>query len=294
MPNVFEGMPLASFEGAEFPWENYSIVGGVRDHIHEYPHQDGGDTEHLGRKLYEIRISPTFQAGLLPERYARLFPDRLRALRKLFENQTVGELVLPHIGSMKAKAISWTESARSNNIGGVEVDWMFREDMSGVFGTTFVILTNNLKSCLADWQIEADSLPERPSIFDEINDVALQVLAVKGQADMYGGLIAAKVDGLISLLQLADTTVPDLGEPDNYGLLEQMGRLMSATVELGRDVAEKGKALQVFTVPMTMSVGDISSAVYKGDSTRGTEIMQLNTLFDPLAVPAGERVVYYG
>jgi hypothetical protein len=294
MPNVYEGFPLASFEGAEFPWETYSIVGGVRDHVHEYPHRDGGDTEHLGRKLYEVKFTPVFQAGLLPERYARLFPDRLQAIRRLFESSAVGDLVIPHIGSIKAKAISWAETARSNNVSGVDVEWTFREDMSGVFGQDFVMLTNSLQSKLTDWQIEVDRLPERPSIFDRINDVALQVLQIKGSADIYGGLISAKVDGLLALMQLADTTVDELQDPDNYFLLDQMGRLMGAVVDVGRDVASKGQELKVYTVPMTMSVGDVSSAVYKGDTTRGAEIMQLNTLFDPLAVPAGERLLYYG
>ena len=293
MPNVFEGFQLMSFGGAEFPYKSYSINCSLRYHVHEYPHTAGGDPEKLGRKLYEVRVSPIIQAGLLPQRYARLFPDRLQFLRKLFEEQATRDLVIPHLGgSIKCFCISWDEKVSSTNLSGIDPEWVFLEDQSGLFGAEFVIFTNQLRSKLENWTIEASRLPETPSIFTQINNAALEVLSIKDQLDLFGGLVAAKIEGLVGLIREADSQVESLRDPDNYAILESLHRLSQATIDLGRDVAGKGKSLRIWTVPRTMSVTQISIALY-GDSTHAVEIMQLNTLDNPLAVPAGTKIVYY-
>lgn len=292
MPNVFESFEPMSFAGVEFPWESYTIEGGIEVHQHKYPHVDGANIEKLGRKLYEVKITPVFQAGLLPERYSRLFPDNLRTLRRIFEEQTTDDLVIPDIGSIKACAIAWNHRATAINVSGVKPEFTFLEDQSGLFGETFVLFTNQLQSKLQNWTIEADRLPEDASIFDKINEVALQVLAIRDQSDLFGGLVLAKVEGLVSLIQEADSVLTSFDDPDNVGALEALHAMMAATVALGRDVASKGQGLQVYTVPLTMSIGQVSIALY-GDSTRGAEVMQLNTLDNPLSIPAGTKVVYY-
>lgn len=291
MPNAAADYEPFSFGDIEFPVEEYEITCGLEIHQHKYPHIAGANIEKLGRKLYEIKIRPIVQAGLLPERFARLYPENFRQLRRKFEEQTTDDLVISEMGSIKAVCISWGHKGTMQNVSGVDADWLFLEDQSGVFGQTFVALAGQLRSKLQNWTIEANSLPDSPSIFDKINDVALQVLAIKDQSDLYGGLVMAKVEGLVSLIQEADSLVT-FEDPDNCTALAALHAMMAATVELGRDIANKGQGLQLYTVPMTMSIGQVSTALY-GDSTRGAEIMQLNTLDSPLAITAGTKVVYY-
>ncbi len=294
MPNVYAGFEPMSFGGLEFPYETFSMKCSLRTFIHEYPHQAGGDPEKLGRKLYEVRVKPVLQAGLLPPKYADLFPGRMRELRRMFEDEESNDLVIPSVGKMLAYCEEWEEHHSAKIISGPEsVNWVFFEDPSARFSLASVVLTNALKSRLSEWTIEADKLPVTPSIFDKILDAALQLLSMKDQSDLYGSLILAKADGLISLIQQADTQLGDLLDPDNIGLVSTLHRLLVSAIDLGRDVASKGHSLEVYTVAATMSIAQVSSAIYKGDTSKAMELLQNNNVDDPLAIPAGTKLVYY-
>lgn len=291
MANAFAELRDASFGGVVFPWQTYEIVGGIRDHVHEYPHVHGGDAEKLGRKLYEIRFSASLHAGLIPSIYRDIFPYGLRTLRRMFEAQKSDKLSIPHIGEIQAYAVSWSERASSTIVSGVDVEWTFREDASESFGQKLVVDTRKLAAAVRDWELEADVIKPTPSIFDKINDIAHTILSIKDQADLYGALIASKIEGLVSLIQEADSLVA-FRDPDNHPALEALQALLAATMDLANDIMDRGQGLQVFTVPRTMSVSEVSSAIY-GDSSRAAEIMELNTLDNPLAIQAGTKVVYY-
>lgn len=294
MPNIFKSLPLFSFEGIEFPWDSYDIQGGIRDHIHEYPHVPGGNPEKLGRKLYEIKVVPVFDSSLLPPSYADLFPVRLKMLRDMFEEQLTGSLAIPHIGTIKAYARLWSERVVATNVSGLDgAEFTFIEDESGLFGEAFLLLRNSLRTKHEEWTIEASRLPEVPSIFDKINDVALQVLSVKDQIELFDALVAAKVEGLVSLIQEAHSSVTELNDPDNWSVLSALNDMMAATVDLAKDIAQKGEELRIYTVQTTMTVTQVSIAIF-GDASHAVEIMQLNAFDDPLAIPRGTRVVYYG
>ena len=58
-------------------------------------------------------------------------------------------------------------------------------------------------------------------------------------------------------------------------------------------VRSTGGRLVTFTVKRTMSVVEISKAIYKGDATKAVEIMRLNALDDPFSVSGGTIVRYY-
>lgn len=292
MANAFEQFRDASFGGFRFPWKTYDIRGGIRDHVHEYPHVHGGDPEKLGRKLYEISFTPIIQAGLIPRRYQHLFPATLQNIRRLFEEQVTEELVIPHVGSIKAYAVTWNEKADSRNLSGVDPEWVFREDASASFGQQLIVDTRRMSSAMDNWSLEADVIKPRPSIFDAINDGALAVLSIKDQLDLYGNLVAAKIEGLVSLIQEADAQVQSFKDPDNYGALAALQRLLASTVDLANDIADRGQGLQIHTVALTMSITQVATAVH-GNPSRASEIMQLNALDNPLAIPAGTKVVYY-
>lgn len=292
MPNAYAELRDASFEGIRFPWKTYEVKGGIRDHVHEYSHQAGGDPEKLGRKLYEVGFSPIVHVGLIPREYQDFFPSKLRELRVMFDAQKTGKLVIPHIGEIQAYAVTWSEKADSKSISGVDVEWLFREDASASFGQKLVVDTKKLAATTRDWTIETDVIKPRPNIFDKISDAALAVLSIKDQLDLYGSLVAAKIEGLVSLIQEADSQVDALKDPDNFGALASLQRLLASTVELANDIADRGQGLQLFTVLFTSSITQVAVSLY-GDSSKAAEIMQLNTLDNPLAIPAGTKLVYY-
>jgi hypothetical protein len=200
------------------------------------------------------------------------------------------------VGSIKAYAIGWEEKADTRNRSGIEVDMTFREDQEGAF--VFEVL-----------QLGPTTLPERvdtlddvrarlyagrtePGLFAQINTVANSLLAIKDQNALYGSLIASKIYSLSALLGRVDTEVGDMNDPDNLELLEAVHALWDAVNRLGNDMQSKSVDLRSFTVPLLMSVTDVSNAIY-GNSSKATDIMQLNALENPMAIPAGTSVRYY-
>src|SRR5438105_4964362 len=134
MPVYFDTLQRASFGGAEFPVESVSIVGGLRDHIHEYPHSQGGAPEKMGRKLYTIRMKAVFQTKF--KLYPGLYPNTLNFLRKMFEEQSSADLVVPTIGTMTAYCRNWTQEMEWRIRNGEKADFEFVEDLAQDFLVT--------------------------------------------------------------------------------------------------------------------------------------------------------------
>lgn len=282
-----------SFAGIEIPYQSLSVHGGLRDHVHEYPHQAGGANEKLGRKLYEIRITADFEARLSNPAYADLHA-RLGRLRSIFEAQTTSDLVLPTIGSIKAYAIDWSQVSEAKNRSGERGEIVFREDLAAAFLTASILQedTTRLADATSDWTVQS-AIPNKPSIFDAITAAANSVLAVKDQIDLFGELVEAKILGLVALLSEADKDVRELNDPQNYRITEAMLALWQSATQLNQDLSERGVQLQQFVVPVTMDVSRISAAVFGGDSSRGADLMGLNPFPDPFAVIAGTIVRFY-
>ncbi len=95
---AFDALLRASFLDYPFPVQDIDVKGGLRDHVHEYPHAPGGAPEKLGRKLYEFTFTCPFLTGL--RGYPKLWPETLATLRIFFEGQNTGDLVVPTIGTI--------------------------------------------------------------------------------------------------------------------------------------------------------------------------------------------------
>ena len=141
MATPFDGLKPFAFGGIEFPYKNYRIQGGIRKHEFNYPHEDGGDTEKLGRKLYEIHVSSNFTAGLV-KKYPNLWSD-LKNLRSIFAKQNTDTINIPHIGEMRAFADTWTESVSARDRSTIDVEMTFTEEMNAEFAAKNVASTSS-------------------------------------------------------------------------------------------------------------------------------------------------------
>ncbi|MBA2687500.1 MAG: DNA circularization N-terminal domain-containing protein [Gemmatimonadaceae bacterium] len=287
----FDTQKPFSFSGIKFPFKSYKVSGGIRKHVHEYPHTAGGALEKLGRRLYEVTVSVDFTDGLDSPKYRQLVTD-LGVLRGLFEDQVTDSLHIPHIGTIKACADEWTEEVTGSNRSTIKGELKFIEDQSSAFLVleTITVSPGSLAAHVADFSTKAK--PFNENIFSSIDKAANSLLAIVDQSQLFGSLVAAKVEGLSRLIRQADESVKALAEPANGELLEALHRLWDTVNNIRRDIQQRDDFLRTFTVPLTMSVGQISAAVY-GDSSRGGEILQLNAIDDPLNVPAGFKIHYY-
>lgn len=287
---AFDNLKPMSFAGIKFPYKSYSVKGSYRKHVHEYPHVAGGAPEKLGRTLYEIEVEVDFRGDLHSKKYPQLITD-LGVLRTLWENGDTAELHIPHIGTIKAFADDWTERAKNTDRSGISTTIRFIEDQESAF-----LVLDTIQIRTADFNDASYAIQAQPksnaSLWSTINNAITAVLAVRDQADLYGSLVAAKIDSLASLLKQADETLDELNDPANNELLEALHRLWDATLSLRNDLLAQDDYLREFNVPITMTVAQAAAAIW-GDSSRGGELMQLNVLADPLAIPPLTKLRYY-
>jgi len=125
-----------------------------------------------------------------------------------------------------------------------------------------------------------------------INDAAIQIFGIIDQAQLYSHLTAAKLESFSAMLKHADATVKSLGDPEFWQVREALDRLRAAVLDINDDILQRNQMLREYEVLFTMSVAQLSAAIY-GDYTRGGELMQLNILPDPLQIQPGTVIRYY-
>ena len=288
---AFDSLQRARFEDVVFPVTDITVSGGLRDHVHEYPHSPGGAPEKLGRKLYTFKLTCPFLQGF--SGYPNLWPEGLDQLRQICEEERTEDLTIPTLGTIKAYATSWTEKAVSGNRSGVMVDLEFREDQSSAYLLTQMIDIDqsNVAGALTALNTEL-AKTNLGDFFSSIKDAANSLLAVKDQAELYANVIEAKAAGLSQLCQQADELLHPLDNPVNFRVLSALHDLWRSSNKLNADALKLAIPTTPFVTASLMSVADISTAIY-GDTSHAVDLMRGNTLADPLSVPPGTLIKYY-
>jgi prophage DNA circulation protein len=291
MPTAFEQLPRPSFAGIEFPYETMRIRGGLRDHVHEYPHAPGGAPEKMGRKLYEFEFNCQFQTTFAA--YPGLWPKRLAKLRHMWESELTATLVVPTIGKIDAYAFDWEQEATAKILSGERVQIKFREDQSSAFliEQFITVQTNRIKTKGDRFAKEAAKVTPRESLFDSITDAANSVLAVVDTVQTYGNLVEAKLLLLSQLCKEADQRLDVLNDVTKWQLLDALHDLWASSNELNKNIQKKLGKLVPFKLPFPMSIQDLATQFY-GDTERVVELLQLNPIEDPFLIPAGFELRY--
>lgn len=293
---VFDQLERASFDGVAFPIKSVHIKCQARLHQHEYLRVPGAVIEKLERGPYTIEMEAVFDANI--KTYGPLFPELIRVLQESFENQVTAPLVIPTLGTIPAILTEWDETADMAKIrSGVKMRLPFLEDQTQRFLTDAIVKVDqtNLGTAAKKFELtrkDFDPPPPDVSLFDKIQTAANAVLSIKDRLDLYGALLAAKVEQLISYIRQADLQAQSLQHPENYPLLDALHELWEASVNLHKNLAETPRGPRIYTTPKRMSVSDISVATY-GDTTHAVDVMLNNNLTDPFSVPPGTRIMYF-
>ncbi len=300
MATAFDNLQRAKFDGIEFPVRNITVVGGLRDHVHEYPHSPGGAPEKLGRKLYEISYEAPFLNTF--KAYPNLWPQSLVYLRQSFESGVTADLVIPTIGTISAYCFSWEERTDlPSNRSGVIVNLKFREDQALEFVSTEIIKTSSASlGSTNDDLINAmlsesflDGLPAgQKSLFAAIQETANSIAAIGDQAELYANLVQAKASNLARLCETADSTVTKLNDPAHFRVMEALLLVWQGAGRLERDALNLARPLIPYVTPVDMSVTQIAIAIY-GDTSQAATLMRTNAFENPFRVPAGTVVTAY-
>lgn len=294
MPSAFDSLQRASFLGIEFPISGCEVAGGIRDHIHEYPHAAGGSPEKMGRKLYIIRMQGNFQDRF--PAYPKLWPQGLRQLRESFDKQLSGDLAIPTIGKMKCYARSWVQTMNPKaSRSGETTTFEFCEDADShiefteVNGSTLSLSKKLSAMEAAKLQTEFASTKDI-SVFDAVSNAINSVLAIGDLSNAALNLVTAKLLAVTDLCGQASNTLTAKNMKNAY-IISALHDAWDTARQSNANLFKSQSRPLKYTVPFTMPMSSISTTLY-GDATHTVELMQLNAVEDAFAVRAGTNIVY--
>jgi prophage DNA circulation protein len=290
---TFPNPKVGKFGAIEFPVSSCAVSCELRDAMHEYPYQDGADAEKMGRKWYEFRIEVPAVDGL--KGYDNLYSERLPKLREMFQSGKVAPLRVPTLGTVSAYIRNYKHEYRPRNMtNGVAATLEFREDFGSSFAPENIAARASASVGLSAGAL--DGLKPKNLIarisekFDEAISLARQIQGYKDLAENLIGGYLSKLDALLGLIQELDSTLEDIKHPRNYEFTTAFRNLWESTEE-SYDSVLRVSSFKTYVTPRVMSAGDVAVAVHN-DASKGGDILALNVLEDPFAIPAGTTVRY--
>jgi hypothetical protein len=302
-------LPRASFAGFEFPVKKVTITGGLRHHVHEYPHTQGGATEPLGRKLYTIKMEATFQETF--RKWPKLWPETLGTLRTLFEGGEPWDLVVPSIGKISARAIDWTITTEARIRSGESTDFTFLEEFENDFlvdelvttstalqpiSSTFISLTKTRDTTPL---LQGDSaavrdakLAKEKAMFDKVESLSNEIFNLDTDSDLYTPLLSEKAAELALQCGNIDQGAETMSDSRSYEILEALHELHAETARLSRDSLGKNRRVETYVTPSRMGVAQVATVLF-GNTERAIEILKLNAFNDALSIPSNTSIKYY-
>jgi prophage DNA circulation protein len=324
--SAFDNLAKASFDGIAFPVSSYEVVGGLRDHVHEYPHSPGGAPEKLGRKLYTIRMSAFFDVRVAG--YGdNLWPGDLSDLRDRFEDQVTSTLLIPTIGEIQAYAVTWTQRTSSERRSGEDLEVEFREDQASafLFEGLINVTASTLKSASAEFDedfepllaggtltntgivLPTGTMPLRATTVaaaysqfrqTDVDRIAkirsdfTQAIAYAEAPDLYAERLLAKTEALIAACALAYERIVLLKNPLAWKPLRSFKRTWASAQRLRESVAGRTNRILFYRAEIDTSLSAVSRAIY-GDTSWGGTLLRLNAIPDPFRIPKGTLLRYY-
>lgn len=292
-----DALPFFSFGRVRVPVVEYEVIGGIRDHVHEYSHQDGGDPEKLGRKLYVIRATINAQATFAL--YPDLFPNGINKLMQRWELGQSDDLLVPDLTTpIVAYAFGWTRKFSAKVRSGISCVVEFREDstnlplpitVSAPSPKSMASTASNAAAIAADKELSATD----QSLIGSLTNLVNSIQAIQDTVYLAGNQVLLECQQLVSLCQQVDQ-LSSLQNASNTDLMRAVHDLWSQAQAYAADVQQNNAPLMKWIVPSQMTIGGASVGIF-GDSTHVSDLLALNTgsFNDPNQIPAGTVLVYY-
>jgi prophage DNA circulation protein len=287
-----------------FPVESSRIEGGIRDHLHKYPHSPGSSPEKLGRESYLFHVTSKFDTSYTTVGYPGLYPTALNNLISAFENQATGAFRLPQMGAeVQCYARKWTREMSNKVRSGETVEFTMVEDQTTSFVAANIVdpaisVASSAAAMNANAAVQSylsTATTKFTNLFTAMNSAVTQFLAVKDTVGLYDQVINATAAQISNQCeQLDDMLGWQGGQADVvYQVMEQLHVVWAAALQYQQDQTSQGVVLQQWTVAATTDIATLSASIYNGDTTRASDLLSLNVFPDPMMIPAGFTVEYY-
>jgi prophage DNA circulation protein len=199
-------MKQASFRGVPFHVESAELSGGRRTVMHEYPLQDVGFSEDLGRKAREFPV----QGYVVGDDYM----DQRDALLQALEEKGPGELLHPYYGTRRVSVSDFRVREASANGGMATFSITFSETeaaptfpvatpdaQASLASSAKLSLTSAMKDFLARYQVAGlplSALDSAAGVVSSAADSMGQALGPLVGATQYAAKLKSDLDGLMS------------------------------------------------------------------------------------------------
>lgn len=301
MTAINKDLPKAAFDKIEFPFTSRSARLSARTHVHEYPKMAGGSVEKLGRKLWEFTFEVPFHATF--ERFPDLYPGRLAALTERCARLDTATLLVPEIGEIRCVLTSIDRKRQGRILSGEEATLTFLEDDLEPFRRTTApasqaglsisrLAVSTGMTFLVPGSLDEATLTQVETNTGSLLDLVDTIGALRDQTTLFGLQAQGKLSDIMRLSRYTHELIQ--GPVDLEPLRQALRDLWLAAHRLQSDLgsADDANLIRTYVVPTTLSVGQIAARLY-ADASRGGEILSLNRITDPFAVPAGTRLLTY-
>lgn len=282
----------ASFAGIAFPYTDCRVSIQARHHAHVYIHTDGGELEKLGLALRKFSFTIPAHDSLQPpfrNFYSIVFPRLWSAWQSL----VTSALVVPSIGTVQAMATDATRSIKQAT-SGEPVEVSFLED-SKTLATFAAVFTPSVATLPQQVRAVVRAAPPAvpKSLLDRLLAAVDSVMALAAQGDTFARMWTAKITSVINLCDVLYHQ-PSLALPSSVAAVGVLLDLHLTAIRMREEAQHRSRPVLTWPARTSarMSAGQIAAWIY-GDTGRVMELLALND-WDPLNVPAGSTVRYFG
>lgn len=282
----------ASFAGIAFPYTDCRVSIQARHHAHVYIHTDGGELEKLGLALRKFSFTIPAHDSLQPpfrNFYSIVFPRLWSAWQSL----VTSALVVPSIGTVQAMATDATRSIKQAT-SGEPVEVSFLED-SKTLATFAAVFTPSVATLPQQVRAVVRAAPPAvpKSLLDRLLAAVDSVMALAAQGDTFARQWTAKITSVINLCDVLYHQ-PSLALPSSVAAVGVLLDLHLTAIRMREEAQHRSRPVLTWPARTAtrMSAGQIAAWIY-GDTGRVMELLALND-WDPLNVPAGSTVRYFG
>lgn len=294
MSGILGNLRRASFDFISFACSSFSVRGGARIHQHEYRHTPGSVLEKLGRRAYMIDFNAFFSTQT--RTYPDAFPGDFSDLVDRFDRMVTSELVVPILGAIQAVCVDWpidVDYARMRD--GVRVKLSFLEDTQNelIQGGSVMQLSPTIMAMSAEKVVDAaEATGVDTKKYQSLVELAEQIDELGQDAANVGQAYIDAVSEIVSACQSIHDTAAELADPVNWPVAQSVRKLGAQAIKLRSNMKRRARPLSSFTTDRKMSVVEVAILLY-ADASRAVEIMQLNSLDDPLNIPTNTTLRVY-
>lgn len=303
---IFEKYPAASWKVGSsaqlyFPVCKCTEEGENRLVERERPYRDGAKLDDTGSKARRWNVEVLFDNTLNEEGLSlngkALYPDVLNDLIRSFDEHEAGDLVLPPIGKVRARAKKYTRSEEPETFDAARVTFTFIEDNEDTIGARNVELPGvkgSAKVLAEQTTFSADADAVHDFNISQVNALASELegaINAPGEAvaelDQKVGAVVSAVNRVVTAFVEAIPGRGQLNDPDSSATQRKLVALQD-TASRSRSQARRVRTTRILAEEDT-SLYEIANR--RKQSAEG--VIGLNSNLDPTYVEAGTLVRVY-